>query len=64
MLVNFFLDILFSFFFEEAALLDRLGKHKRGKVCLYVTRLANVDMTVLEQLATRSWERMAERYPA
>lgn len=48
----------------EDALLARLGKHRRGKSCLYVKRLDGVDRDVLEQLATLSWTRMAERYPA
>ena len=30
--------------------LDRLGKHKLGKGCLYVRRLDDVDETVLAQL--------------
>ncbi len=49
---------------DEQALLDRLGKHKRGKSCLYVNKLGDVDLDVLEELARRSWRRMAERYPA
>lgn len=34
----------------EAALLKRLGPHKHGKSCLYLKRLADVDMAVLKQL--------------
>ena len=49
---------------EEEALLAGLGKHRRGKTCLYVKRLSEVDTGVLEQLAKRSWKRMAKRYPA
>jgi hypothetical protein len=48
----------------EEALLARLGKHRRGKSCLYVRRLDAVDTDVLEQLAALSWSRMAARYPA
>lgn len=48
---------------EEEALLARLGKHRRGKSCLYIRKLEQVDEQVLEQLAALSWERMAERYP-
>lgn len=36
------------------SLLDRLGKHKTGKVCLYINRLADVDRAVLEEIITRS----------
>lgn len=35
-------------------ILGRLGKHKIGKSCLYVTRLANVDMDVLRELVQAS----------
>ena len=35
-------------------LLDRLGKHREAKACLYVTRLADIDLEVLEQLLVRS----------
>ena len=44
-------------------LLEKLGKHKTGKSCLYVKRLSDVDPDVLEHLVTRSLEWMAEKYP-
>ncbi len=31
-------------------LLARLGKHKLGKACLYLTRLSAIDLTVLEDI--------------
>ena len=31
-------------------MLARLGKHSRGKGCLYVRRLADIDMAVLEEM--------------
>jgi len=34
----------------RAALLAKLGKHKTGKVCLYIKRLADVDLGVLRAL--------------
>jgi hypothetical protein len=34
----------------DPGLLAKLGKHKRGKGCLYVSRLADVDLEVLAQL--------------
>lgn len=37
-------------------LLARLGKHKTGVVCLYVNKLADVDLDVLEALVARSWK--------
>ncbi len=35
---------------ERAALLARLGKHREGKGCIYIRRLADVDADVLAQL--------------
>jgi hypothetical protein len=39
----------------EAALLARLGKHTRSVGCLYLTRLADVDLQVLEQIVRASF---------
>ncbi len=39
---------------DSLELLARLGKHKLGKGCLYVTRLADIDLGVLEELVARS----------
>ena len=47
-----------------AALLGKLGKHTTGKGCLYIRKLADVDLAVLEQLIAMSWERMRAQYPA
>jgi hypothetical protein len=44
-------------------LLARLGKHKTGKGCLYVNKLADIDMAVLEELVSDAWAAMAERHP-
>jgi hypothetical protein len=41
-------------FEEYGELLGRLGKHSTGKSCLYVKRLADVDLAVLEELVRRS----------
>lgn len=40
---------------ERESLLAKLGKHSTGKACLYITRLTDVDMVVLEELIARSW---------
>jgi len=45
------------------ALLAKLGKHKTGKVCVYIRRLANVDLKVLETLVARSVAETRRRYP-
>ena len=45
------------------ALLARLGKHRTGKVCVYIRRLADVDLKVLETLVAKSIADMKRRYP-
>lgn len=44
-------------------LLARLGKHRIGKVCVYVRRLADVDLKVLETLIAQSVAETKRRYP-
>lgn len=48
---------------DKDALLARLGKHKAGKCCLYVKRLADVDLEVLKRLVSGSARAIKERYP-
>ncbi|WP_394690288.1 DUF1801 domain-containing protein [Hoeflea sp.] len=43
--------------------LARLGPHKTGKSCLYLKRLDDIDLDVLERIVARSIVIMAERYP-
>ncbi|MDZ4674002.1 MAG: DUF1801 domain-containing protein [Gemmatimonadota bacterium] len=52
-----------SGFPRYAALMAKLGNHKAGKSCLYIKRLADVDLKVLESLVSESWRYMATRYP-
>jgi len=40
------------------ALLARLGKYKTGKSCLYIKRLAEVDVAVLQELISASVKHM------
>lgn len=37
-------------------LLEKLGKHKIGKGCLYINRLSDVDTEVLTEIIRRSYE--------
>ncbi|MCP3729690.1 DUF1801 domain-containing protein [Sphingomonas sp. MG17] len=48
----------------EAERLARLGKHKIGKSCLYINKLADVDMAVLEEIARHALDDMNARYPS
>ena len=42
------------------AMLAALGKHSTGKSCLYVKKLSDVDMTVLERMVAASWAHKGE----
>ena len=44
-----------TFYSSNQDLLDRLGKHRLGKGCLYLTRLDAVDGDVLRELVERGW---------
>jgi hypothetical protein len=39
---------------RETALLEKLGKHKMGKGCLYIKSLKEVDVSVLKQLIKKA----------
>ena len=39
---------------EYDALLARLGRHKRSRACLYLNKLADVDLGVLEEIVRRT----------
>ncbi len=45
------------------ALLGKLGKHSTGKSCLYVKRLADLDMSVLKELVVESVAHMQATNP-
>ena len=48
---------------EVDDLFARLGKHTTGKSCLYIKKLADADLAVLERLVALSWAAMNARYP-
>ena len=43
-------------------LMSKLGKHKTGRSCLYIKRLADVDEAVLEKLIGGSVKHMRQKY--
>ena len=47
----------------EPEMIPRLGKHRRGKVCLYVKRLDDIDLGALKTLLQRSIALVKETYP-
>lgn len=44
-------------------ILARLGKHKHGKACLYINKLADVDVDVLAELISAGLKGLGEMYP-
>ena len=42
--------------------LTRLGKHKTGKSCLYINKLVDVDMAVLEEIIRDDLDYMHKNY--
>ena len=46
---------------DYSDLLDKLGKHKNGMGCVYINKLADVDMKVLEKLIETSYTAMKKQ---
>ncbi len=47
----------------HAELMARLGKHSTGKSCLYINKLADVDLAVLEEIIDADWQTMLTLFP-
>ena len=45
-------------FDEHTELMSKLGKHSKGKSCLHIKRLEDVDQKVLERLITASFKQV------
>lgn len=43
-------------------LLEKLGKHKTSKGCLYINKLADVDIDALTKIIERSYEESKRQY--
>lgn len=48
---------------DFADILSRLGKHKKGKSCLYINKLADIDETALRDLIRAGLQDLATRWP-
>lgn len=55
---------LMAGFNQYPELMEKLGKYKTGSSCLYINKLDDVDVEVLESLITRSIADMREMYPS
>lgn len=50
-------------FSNYGELMKKLGKYKiSGGSCLYINKLADIDMKVLKEMITASWKHMKEKY--
>ncbi len=45
------------------ALREKLGKYSKPGGCIYVNKLADIDLDVLEQMVAMSWKNSLERWP-
>lgn len=50
--------------YSREPLMKTLGKHKTGRSCLYINKLADVDEGVLRKIIANGWKIMAKKYPA
>lgn len=48
---------------ERQAILGRLGKYSEGKSCLYINKLSDIDLNVLEEMIANDWANMNRIYP-
>lgn len=48
---------------DFSEILSRLGRHKIGKSCLYVNKLADVDIDVLEELIRAGLKSLDAKWP-
>ncbi|MEM7721753.1 MAG: DUF1801 domain-containing protein [Pseudomonadota bacterium] len=48
---------------DNGDILTRLGKHKMGNSCLYVTKLADIDMDALAELIRAGLTDLRAKYP-
>lgn len=48
---------------DYGPILDRLGKHSKGKSCLYVNKLADIDLDVLAELIRAGLEDLNQIWP-
>lgn len=50
-------------FEKRESLLEKLGKHKSGKGCIYIKTLKDIDPSVLLKLAAESIKHLKKLYP-
>lgn len=49
---------------KREELLKKFGKHTSGKACVYINKVADIDVTILKELIKQSITFLKEKYPA
>jgi hypothetical protein len=49
---------------SQAKMLEKLGKHKLGKGCVYINKLADVDQKVLKEIVNGAVVHIRKQYPS
>lgn len=49
-------------FSNDRSLLDKLGPHQTSKSCLYIKRLSDIDINILQQLIQKSYNETLKQY--
>jgi len=48
---------------KREELLEKFGKHTTGKACVYINKIADIDVDVLKELITQSITFLQDMYP-
>ncbi|MGN7940835.1 MULTISPECIES: DUF1801 domain-containing protein [Bacillaceae] len=49
---------------KREELLKKFGKHTSGKACVYINKVADIDVKILKELINQSITFLKEKYPA
>lgn len=49
-------------FKNQDKLLEKLGKHKTGKVCLYINKLEDIELSILEKIIECSYKDAVKKH--
>lgn len=55
---------LYSSFESKEELLSKFGKHKAGKGCIYIKKIADIDIEILKKMISYSVENLNKLYPS
>lgn len=55
---------LYPSFEHKEELLSKFGKHKTGKGCIYIKKIADIDIEILKKMISYSVENLNKLYPS